>query len=85
MEGDRLSGGIAPLIFKLGSRQMWVVRLSDLATLLPEKKLELEAGWALDLVWMFWRIDSSIAPAKTWTPDLAACILSFYWLCCLIL
>jgi len=27
MEGDRLSGGIAPLIFKLGSRHIWVVRL----------------------------------------------------------
>jgi hypothetical protein len=26
-----------------------------LANLLPEKKLELEAGWALELVWMFWR------------------------------
>jgi len=39
MEGDRLSGGVAPLIFKLGSRRMWVVRLSALANLLPEKKL----------------------------------------------
>ena len=39
MEGDRLSVGIAPLIFKLGSRRMWVVRLSALANLLPEKKL----------------------------------------------
>jgi len=35
-----------------------------LATLLPEKKLELEAAWALELVWMFWTIDSSVAPAK---------------------
>jgi len=32
---DGLSEGIAPLIFKLGSRRMWVVRLSALATLLP--------------------------------------------------
>ena len=38
MEGDRLSVGIAPLIFKLGSRRMWVVKLSALANLLPEKK-----------------------------------------------
>jgi hypothetical protein len=30
-----------------------VVRLSALATLLPEKKLVLEAGWVLELVWMF--------------------------------
>ena len=64
MEGDRLNGGIAPLICKLRSRQVGVVRLSALATLLPEKKLILEAGWVLELVWMFWRIDSSIAPAK---------------------
>jgi len=41
-----------------------VVRLSALAILLPEKELELEAGWVLELVWIFWRRDSSIAPAK---------------------
>ena len=64
MEGDRLNGGIAPLIFKLGSRRILVVRVSALATLLLEKKLDLEAGWALVLVWMFWRRYSSIAPAK---------------------
>jgi hypothetical protein len=39
MQGDRLSGDIAPLILKLGSKRMWVVRLSALATLLPQKKL----------------------------------------------
>jgi hypothetical protein len=43
---------------------MRVVRLRALATLLPEKKLELEAGWALELVWMFWWKDSSLASAK---------------------
>jgi hypothetical protein len=64
MEGGRLSEGIAPLIFKLCSREMWVVRLSTLATLLPERKQDLEAEWVLELVWMFWRIDSSLAPAK---------------------
>ena len=26
--------------------------------------IKLEAGWALELVWMFWRRDSSVAPAK---------------------
>jgi hypothetical protein len=41
-----------------------VVRLSALATLLPEKKLDLEAGWALELVWMFWRGDISVVPFK---------------------
>ena len=52
-----------------------MVRLSALATLLPEKKLELEAGWALELVWMFWRKDNSVFPVKICTPDLAAYIL----------
>jgi len=74
MEADSLSGDIAPLIFKHGCRQMWVVRLSALAILLPKKKPVLEAGWALELVWMFWRSDSSIAPAKIWTADLPAYI-----------
>ena len=60
--------------FNLASRQMWVVRLSTLATLLPAKKLQLEAGWALELVWMFWRGDSSVASAKIWTADLPAYI-----------
>jgi hypothetical protein len=64
MKGDMLSGGTAPLIFKLGSRQMSVVRLSALATLLLKEKLEFEAGWALELVWMFWRRDSCIAPPQ---------------------
>ena len=75
MEGDRLSGGIAPLIFKIGSREIWVVRLSELPNLLPEEKLELGAGWVLGLVWKFWRTVSSIAPVKNWTPDLTAYIL----------
>jgi hypothetical protein len=39
-----------------------------LATLLSEKKLwffiELEAGWVLELVWMFWRKDGYVAAAK---------------------
>jgi hypothetical protein len=26
--------------------------------------MELEGGWALEAVWMFWRRDSSIAPAE---------------------
>jgi hypothetical protein len=41
-----------------------VVRLSALVTLLPERKLDLEVGWVLELVWKFWRIDSSFAAAK---------------------
>jgi len=26
--------------------------------------IELQAGWALEMVWMFWRWDSSLASAK---------------------
>jgi len=32
-----MSGGIAPLIFELGSIWLWVLRLSIRATLTPEK------------------------------------------------
>jgi len=45
MEADRLFRGMAPLILKLGCRQMIVVRLSALATLLPEEKLWLPFNW----------------------------------------
>jgi len=75
MAADSLSGGIVPMIFKLRSRQMWVVGLSALATLLLQKKLELEAEWALELVWMFWKTDSYIAPAKIWTEDILITLL----------
>jgi len=51
MEGDRVGGGIAPLICKLGSRQMIVVRLCALATLLPEKKLRFLLSWRLGRHW----------------------------------
>ena len=40
-----------------------------------EKKLELEAEWALELVWMFWKTDSYIAPAKICTEDILLYIL----------
>jgi len=79
MEVDMLSGGIGPLVFNLGSKQMWLVRPYALVTLLPEKKLELEAEWVLELIWMCWRRDSSLAADKIWTPDLPAYIQS-YWL-----
>jgi len=51
MEADRLSGGMAPLIFKLVSIWMWVVRLSALATIMPEKKLWFSLSWRLDGHW----------------------------------
>jgi len=47
MVADKLSVGKAPLIFKLGPMWMWVVRLSPLATLLPEKKLWISLSWLL--------------------------------------
>jgi hypothetical protein len=37
MDADRLNGGLAPLIRKLGCRQMIVVGLSALATLCQKK------------------------------------------------
>ena len=37
--------------------------------------IELEAGWALELAWMFWRKDSSHALSKIGTPDLPVYIL----------
>jgi hypothetical protein len=39
LEADRLSGGVAALFLILGSIRIRVVRLSALATLLPEEKL----------------------------------------------
>jgi len=47
MKENRLGGGIAPLICKLDSTQMIVVRLSALATSLPEKKLWFSLSWRL--------------------------------------
>jgi hypothetical protein len=72
MEAHRLSGGMAPLNFKLGTRQLWVMRLNPVTTLLPDKALvyiELETGWVLQLVWMFWGRHSFLASAKIWTKD----------------
>jgi len=52
MEADRLSEGIAPLIFKLGSRWKWIDCLPW--PLYCQRKalvfIELEAVWALELV-----------------------------------
>ena len=76
--GKNLIGVIAPLIFKRRSRQMSVVRLSALATLLPEKKLELEAVWVLELVRMFWKRDLKKRCSRVYPghfPDYAAS----YW------
>jgi len=51
MEAERLSGSMAPLTLKLVSTRMWVLRLSALATLLPEKKLWFSLSWRLDGHW----------------------------------
>ena len=49
---------------------MRVVRLSNLATVLLEEKREF-AGWVLDLIWMFWRKDSSLVRTKIWNLDIS--------------
>jgi len=36
--------------------------------------IELDVRWLLELAWMFWRKDSSLAPSKILTPDLPAYI-----------
>jgi len=68
MEAGRLNGDIAPLILKLGIRWMWVVTLSDLATLRPQKKLWLSLSWRLGGCWSwpgcFAKKDSSLVPSK---------------------
>jgi len=43
-------GGIAPLIFILGTRQMWVIRLC-LCHFTAEKKLCFSLGWMLVRCW----------------------------------
>ena len=37
--------------------------------------IELEAEWALELAWIFWRKGSSLAASKIWTPNLLVYIL----------
>jgi len=88
-EGDRLSGGITPLIYKLGCRPMWVIRVSALAALLPVKKLWVSLNWRLGMCcsWsgcsgeeivllLLPRFEPQIFQHISWT---------FYWLCCLLL
>jgi hypothetical protein len=45
------------------------------ATEIAEDFIDLDAGWALELVWIFWRRKNSIASAKICTPDIPAYIL----------
>jgi len=47
LEADRLSGGIAPLLPKLGCSWMCVVRLSAPATLRPKKYFWRSLSWRL--------------------------------------
>ena len=69
MEVNMLSGGIAPLIFKLGSICMWVVRQSALATLLQRKGCGFHwvGGWSWSgyfreeiVLLLLWRFESLI-------------------------
>jgi len=60
-------GGIAPLIFKLGSRHVSGQTVCPGHFTAKENAvvfIELDAGWALELAWIFWRRDSSLASAK---------------------
>jgi len=62
------SESIAPVV-KLGIRWRWVVSITTLplfSTLPPRKEspifIKYEAGWALALLWAFWRTDKSAGP-----------------------
>ena len=61
-----MSGGIAPLILNLSLDGCeWSDCIGHFTA--TEKVLvfiELEAGWVLQLVWMIWRRDNSLALAK---------------------
>ena len=74
MKADRLSGAIAPLNFKLGTRQMWATRLNPQAPLLSEKKPWFTLSWRLGGCWSwsgcFGEDNSSLASAKIWTQEL---------------
>jgi len=77
-EGIWEYGGIAPLNFSTIWR--WVVCLPSmllyLPPLLPVKgapvPTEYEPGWALQLFWMFWKREKTLAPAGIWTMDYPA-------------
>jgi hypothetical protein len=78
MEADRLSGSITPLIYKCLQADLsghTVCPGHFTAREMALVLVELEAGCALELAWMFWRKDSSLAPSKIWTPDFPAYIL----------
>jgi hypothetical protein len=67
IEADRLSGVTAPLILKLVFTDVGCQTVFSGHFTAREKALvffELEAGWALELAWMFWRKDSSLASSK---------------------
>jgi hypothetical protein len=79
MEAHRLSGGIAPLNFKFGTRWMWVMRLKPLVTSVPEKKQWFTLSWRLDGCWswsgcigedMALMVLPRFGSAKIWTQDL---------------
>jgi len=70
MEADRLSGAIAPLNFKLGTRQMWATRLNPQAPLLPEKKPWFTLSWRLDGCWSW---------SRCFGEDIALLLLPRFW------
>lgn len=74
-----MSGGVASLNCKLGTRRMWVLRLNSLATLLPQEKLWFLLSCRVGVCWnwegYFGEDIQCLAPAKIWTLDLPAYIL----------
>ena len=82
MEGDKLSGGITPLNFKLGSRQM---TLNPLATLLPEE----EPWFTLSGCWSwsgYFGEDIGILLLSRFEPQIFQLMSwSLYRLCCPIM
>jgi hypothetical protein len=69
-------GNIAPTLFGVSTRHIWVVRLTLwLATKGPLIPTGWEAGWDPDPVWMQKLEEKLLAPARNQTP-----VMTLYWL-----
>jgi hypothetical protein len=61
---------ITPPILNLGTRRRWVISFTPRLLFHRERTLvsiELEACWATEPVWTFWRSEKSLARVGTWT------------------
>ena len=72
VEAYKGSRGIAPHILNLSARWRWVVNFTP-QSLYPWEitrvHIKLEAGWAPELIWTFWRRVKYFARTGIWTPD----------------